>query len=54
MKTPTRTEIFNRLSRRSVSFRTKEKQILDEVLGQGVYDKRIRPAGVNSTGEEEG
>ncbi len=37
-------------SRRSVSFRMKEKEILDEVLGQGRYDKRIRPAGVNSTG----
>lgn len=37
--------------RRSVDFRQKEKQILDSVLGLGVYDRRIRPGGINSTGE---
>ena len=36
--------------RRSVDFRLKEKQILDSVLGPRVYDRRIRPAGVNSSG----
>ena len=38
--------------RRSVDFRQKEKQILDSVLGLGVYDRRIRPGGINSTGEK--
>ncbi len=34
-------------------FRLKEKKILDSVLGkEGRYDKRIRPAGVNSTGSK--
>ena len=29
-----------------------EKQILDDVLDEKVYDPRIRPAGENSTGEQ--
>jgi len=29
----------------SVSFRTKEKEILDRILGPEVYDRRIRPGG---------
>ncbi len=34
-----------------VNFREKEKQILDKILGPGHYDRRIRPAGANGTGE---
>jgi hypothetical protein len=37
--------------KRTVNFRTKEKQILDAVLGGARYDSRIRPAGINGTGE---
>lgn len=32
--------------------RQKEKQILDSLMGHGVYDRRIRPAGINSTGKD--
>ncbi|XP_065165101.1 glutamate-gated chloride channel isoform X3 [Atheta coriaria] len=32
-----------------VNFREKEKEILDQILGPGRYDARIRPAGVNGT-----
>jgi len=35
----------------TVNFRQKEKQILDTILGQGKYDRRIRPSGVNDTGK---
>lgn len=33
-------------------FRAEEKRILDSVMGPAVYDSRIRPAGINGTGEE--
>lgn len=33
-----------------VNFREKEKKILDQILGQGKYDARIRPSGINGTG----
>lgn len=33
-----------------VNYRQEEKKILDSVLGPKVYDKRIRPSGLNSTG----
>ncbi|XP_065340344.1 glutamate-gated chloride channel isoform X8 [Cloeon dipterum] len=33
-----------------VNFREKEKQVLDQILGPGRYDARIRPSGVNGTG----
>ena len=32
------------------NYRQKEKQILDRILDQEVYDSRMRPTGVNSTG----
>ena len=32
-------------------FRAEEKRILDSVMGPAVYDSRIRPAGINGTGE---
>nr|CAD7437517.1 unnamed protein product [Timema bartmani] len=32
-----------------VNFREKEKQVLDQILGPGRYDARIRPSGVNGT-----
>jgi anionic glutamate receptor len=35
-----------------VNFREKEKQVLDQILGPGRYDARIRPSGANGTGEE--
>lgn len=34
-----------------INFREKEKQILDQILGPGRYDARIRPSGINGTGE---
>ncbi|XP_063875360.1 glutamate-gated chloride channel-like isoform X2 [Scylla paramamosain] len=34
----------------SANFREREKQIIDEIIGPGNYDKRIRPAGANDTG----
>ena len=34
-----------------VNFREKEKQVLDQILGPGRYDARIRPSGENGTGE---
>jgi len=34
-----------------VNFREKEKQVLDQILGPGRYDARIRPSGVNGTGK---
>ena len=39
---------------REVNYRQEEKKILDSVLGPEVYDKRIRPSGLNSTGENAG
>ena len=35
----------------SPHFRAEEKRILDSVMGPSVYDSRIRPAGINGTGE---
>jgi hypothetical protein len=34
-----------------INYREEEKKILDEILGKGVYDNRIRPSGSNGTGE---
>lgn len=34
-----------------INFREKEKKVLDQILGQGKYDARIRPSGINGTGE---
>ncbi|XP_013173606.1 PREDICTED: glutamate-gated chloride channel isoform X1 [Papilio xuthus] len=34
-----------------INFREKEKQILDQILGPGRYDARIRPSGINGTGD---
>ena len=36
-----------------INYREEEKRILDEILGKGVYDNRIRPSGTNGTGKEE-
>ncbi|KOB74919.1 Glutamate gated chloride channel, partial [Operophtera brumata] len=36
-----------------INFREKEKQILDQILGPGRYDARIRPSGLNGTGDAE-
>ena len=41
-----------RCTQGKVNFREKEKQVLDQILGPGRYDARIRPSGVNGTGEE--
>ncbi len=43
-----------RLQRRSAFNRQKEKQILDSILGPRIYDRRIRPGGVNGTGKQLG
>ncbi|KAL3289516.1 hypothetical protein HHI36_022933 [Cryptolaemus montrouzieri] len=32
-----------------INFREKEKELLDQILGPGRYDARIRPSGVNGT-----
>ncbi|XP_075223267.1 glycine receptor alpha 1 isoform X2 [Lycorma delicatula] len=32
-----------------INYREKEKQVLDQILGPGSYDARIRPSGVNGT-----
>ena len=32
-----------------MNYREEEKKILDSILGKQVYDKRIRPSGLNST-----
>lgn len=43
---------FSRCSQPAkVNFREKEKQVLDNILGPGRYDARIRPSGENGTGE---
>lgn len=35
-----------------INFREKEKKVLDQILGQGKYDARIRPSGINGTGKK--
>lgn len=40
-----------RSSNTKINFREKEKEVLDQILGPGRYDARIRPSGVNGTGE---
>ena len=35
-----------------INYREEEKRILDEILGKGVYDNRIRPSGTNGTGKK--
>lgn len=42
---------FCRCTQVKVNFREKEKQVLDNILGPGRYDARIRPSGENGTGE---
>ncbi|XP_063696455.1 glutamate-gated chloride channel isoform X4 [Culicoides brevitarsis] len=37
-----------------VNFREKEKKILDQILGAGKYDARIRPSGINGTATVDG
>ena len=41
---------FRTLQNRMINYREEEKRILDEILGKGVYDNRIRPSGTNGTG----
>ncbi|GJQ66820.1 GluCl [Trypoxylus dichotomus] len=36
-------------SNTKINFREKEKEVLDQILGPGRYDARIRPSGVNGT-----
>ena len=40
-----------RANNAKINFREKEKKVLDQILGQGKYDARIRPSGINGTGE---
>ena len=43
---------MRRLSR-TINFREKEKEILDQIIGSDRYDSRIRPAGMlNDTSKE--
>ena len=42
---------FNRKPAKEINYREEEKKILDAILGKEVYDKRIRPSGINSTGK---
>lgn len=39
------------MQKKVVNFREKEKEVLDDILGPGRYDARIRPSGENGTGE---
>ncbi|XP_019754910.1 glutamate-gated chloride channel isoform X4 [Dendroctonus ponderosae] len=41
-------------SNAKINFREKEKEVLDQILGPGRYDARIRPSGVNGTVEGDG
>ncbi|XP_072933127.1 glutamate-gated chloride channel isoform X3 [Epargyreus clarus] len=41
--------IFAQGLQAKINFREKEKQILDQILGPGRYDARIRPSGINGT-----
>jgi len=41
----------NRFRKPEINYRAEEKKILDSVLGAEVYDNRIRPSGLNSTGK---
>ena len=34
-----------------VNYRKEEAKILDSVMGSTVYDSRIRPSGINGTGD---
>ena len=43
----------SRFRGKEVNYRQEEKKILDSVLGADVYDKRIRPSGINSTGKKD-
>ena len=36
---------------KEINYREEEKKILDSVMAPDNYDKRIRPSGLNSTGE---
>ena len=36
---------------KEINYREEEKKILDSVMRPENYDKRIRPSGINSTGE---
>lgn len=40
-----------RANNAKINFREKEKKVLDQILGQGKYDARIRPSGINGTGK---
>lgn len=42
---------WNRSTNVKINFREKEKEVLDQILGAGMYDARIRPSGVNGTGK---
>ncbi|CAK9801316.1 Glutamate-gated chloride channel [Anthophora plagiata] len=39
----------SRCTRGKVDYRAKEKEVLDDILGPGRYDARIRPSGENAT-----
>ena len=38
-------------AKKEINYREEEKKILDSVMAPDNYDKRIRPSGLNSTGE---
>ncbi|XP_015790733.1 glutamate-gated chloride channel isoform X1 [Tetranychus urticae] len=42
------------LVRSTANFRAREKEILDSIIGDGRYDRRIRPSGVNTTDGKDG
>lgn len=43
--------LHNRANNANINFREREKKVLDQILGIGKYDARIRPSGINGTGE---
>ena len=40
-----------RFRSKEINYREEEKKILDSIMGLDVYDNRIRPSGLNSTGK---
>lgn len=42
-----------RANNAKINFREKEKKVLDQILGAGKYDARIRPSGINGTGKNQ-
>ena len=40
------------MKKNEVNYRMEEAKILDKIMGPDSYDARIRPSGINGTGEK--